>query len=212
MNAPGQADNISPGFTLIELLMVIGLIVFLVGGFGLALRGTSENALRSARYQVAGLLERARLVAASQQSDTRLVISVTGSDRLMRLLQVFYRNMAGNWTTASPALWLPRGVSVVPPAALDAIDHALVGYSGARSTLAIDNAPNLPAGDFEGASWIGYIEYGPDGRIRSPGDDSVVIAIAAVGSAEEQDARLAPARVITVARNGAILFETEGIR
>jgi prepilin-type N-terminal cleavage/methylation domain-containing protein len=195
------------GFTLIELLVVMGLVVLLAAGFSLTLRPTSGSGLRNARYETAGLLARARVVALGRQSATRLVIHAADSDGFMRLLQVFSLDGAGSWNAVSPAIWLPRGVWVVPPAGLGGA-RSLARYTGVRSTLAIDDAPNLAAGEFEGVDRIGYLEFEANGEVHSPTGEDVTIALAAVSVTGEIAAAVpVSVQTITVPKGGGVTFD-----
>ncbi|MES1166813.1 MAG: prepilin-type N-terminal cleavage/methylation domain-containing protein, partial [Pseudomonadota bacterium] len=70
------SNRATHGFSLIELLVVMGIMVALVAGFSLGLRGggTSGLALQSAQSELAGLLGAVRTSAVLHHTSARLLI------------------------------------------------------------------------------------------------------------------------------------------
>jgi prepilin-type N-terminal cleavage/methylation domain-containing protein len=115
-------DPAVAGFSLIELLVVIGLIAFLAGSLGLALRRPGGGvALQAGQATLAAVCRAARVRAASTGDEVRLVVAVDPTDAAGRLryLQVVHEDPANpdHWLAEGAGIWLPPGVYVVPPRA-----------------------------------------------------------------------------------------------
>ena len=113
------------GFTLIELLAVVGLIVILLGGFGLALRGRGGDgaALANAQKSLASLVGTARAQAGLHHTTARLLVYASqppaaDAGKFLRYLQVVREEPfgSGSWVAVGTPVLLPAPVCVVPPA------------------------------------------------------------------------------------------------
>ncbi len=111
-------------FSLIELLVVIALIVALLAGVGLALKGRGSDgaALTNAQATLAGLVGTARAQAALHQTTTRLLVYASqppaaDAAKFLRYLQVVREDPfgSGSYVATGPAVTLPAPVCVVPP-------------------------------------------------------------------------------------------------
>lgn len=131
-------------FTLIEVMVVIGLMVILVGGFGLSLRDNAGSSLVSAQNSLASLVNTARAQSAVNQTEAYLAIAAVRGDAAqtyLRLCQVFIASPSGSTNlvaVGSPVL-LPAGTFIVPP--------ATAGLTAAGVIWPTNPAPvsNLPA-------------------------------------------------------------------
>jgi type II secretory pathway pseudopilin PulG len=114
-------------FSLIELLVVVGLIVLLVGGVGLALggRGGEGAALTNAQNIMAGLVGAARAQAALHQTRVRLAIYAqmppaanADASKYLRSLILLREDPvdSGRYVAAGDPVTLPAPICVVPPA------------------------------------------------------------------------------------------------
>jgi prepilin-type N-terminal cleavage/methylation domain-containing protein len=116
-------------FSLIELLVVVGLIVILVGGFGVALtgRGGEGAALTNAQSILSGMVQSARAQAALYQVNTRLIVyaqmppsPTADASKYLRVLQVVRGDTLPTgmvtWTAVGDPVSLPAPICVVPPA------------------------------------------------------------------------------------------------
>lgn len=193
-------------FTLVELLVVIGVIVILLGGVGMAIagRGGSGAALSTAQSLVAGLVGTARAQAVLHQTEARLLIyaqnPATGNrdnTRYLRALQVVrletLPNGASAWVAVGDSVLLPAPICVVPPAPVPA-NHLSPGVAwnnnaatGPVSTLNLTNMSYRGQsgsttlqyfGETGAARAVRYIEFGPDGTVTMPNAPLIKIALA----------------------------------
>lgn len=117
------------GFTLVELLVVVGLIIVLLGGVGLALsgRGGEGAALANAQSLVSSMVGATRAQAALHQTTARLIVYAqqppganVDSSKYLRALQVLRLETLANgttvWVAAGDPVTLPEPICVVPPA------------------------------------------------------------------------------------------------
>jgi prepilin-type N-terminal cleavage/methylation domain-containing protein len=126
------------GFTLVELLVVIGLIAFLAGALGLALRSPGEAvALQAGQATLARLCSAARARAALTGQNARLVVAADPTDagNRLRYLQIVHEDPVNTnrWMADGAGFWLPRGIYVVPPPA-DAVPGNPSWPASRRST------------------------------------------------------------------------------
>jgi prepilin-type N-terminal cleavage/methylation domain-containing protein len=168
-------------FTLLELLIVVGLIGVLAGGVSLALGDSSGRSLATAQQQLASLVGQARANAAIGQTETRLLFygnppPVGDATRFLRQVQLVRAVTPGSatttWEPIGPALTLPRGIYLVPPATAGFIAAGVVWPTNPapRSTLntrinytlVSGNTPLIPI--FGSSYWI---EFLPNGSLRS---------------------------------------------
>jgi type II secretory pathway pseudopilin PulG len=127
-------------FTLIELLVVIGLIVLLVGGIGIALRGGDKSAaLQSAQGSLASALSLARAQAALKGADAALAVNADSSDseRYLRYYVVVVKNSSVTppiWEVTGDGEYLPAGVYFLPkPTPTGAALNGDVDFDGMES-------------------------------------------------------------------------------
>lgn len=144
-------------FTLIELMVVVGLIVLLVAGAGIALsgRGGEGVALSGAQGTLAGLVGSTRAEAALNQTTARLLVYAlpppTGdAGKYLRTLQIVREEPQGssNWYAVGDPVTLPTPVCVVPTSPVPAT-HLNTGVTwnntiatGPVSTLGTINSFN----------------------------------------------------------------------
>ena len=160
-------------------MIVIGLIILLVSGLSLSLGDTAGNSLSSAQNLVATVVGAARAQAAVNQTEARVVVYATrppsgDADKYLRLLQVFVANPEGSntWQPVGSPVYLPRGVYVVPTATAGLLSTGVVWPSNPQpvsktlGTFALTVQPTGTA--FAGALTVFYLEFEPDGSIKSP--------------------------------------------
>jgi len=127
-------------FTLVELLVVIGLIVLLAGGIGVALSGGNKStALQSAQGSLASALSMARAQAALTGYDAAVAVNTgatsTNSDRYLRYYVVIVKDSTGAWNTTGEGEYLPSGVYFVPkvtPSSSAVLDSS-INFNGLKS-------------------------------------------------------------------------------
>lgn len=124
---PGARAFDRGGFSLLELLIVVGVIVLLVGGFGVALskRGGEGVALANAQVIVNGLLQNARAQAALHQANTLFVVfaqmppgSNGESERYLRsciVVRDISNTNTPTWVAVGDSITLPAPICIVPP-------------------------------------------------------------------------------------------------
>ena len=180
------------GFSLIEMLIVVGLIVFLVGAFALALRGRSTEgiALANAQTAVTSLVGATRAQAALHQTRARLVVYAQmppGGDaaKYLRSLIVVREEPSGSnqFTAVGDPVTLPAPICVVPTAPVPA-SHLNTGVTwnnnvamGPVSVLTVQNAFSYrgqgstgAANQFFGTTGNGrvfYLEFDATGVVTS---------------------------------------------
>jgi hypothetical protein len=133
---------------------------------------------------------------------------------VLRLLQVFRAEPAGSdtWIAAGPAVYLPRGVYVMPihPAGLIAPGVNWPVNPPLTSTLLDVDSPRAAVGtDFADASHALSLEFGADGsvtRVENEPSVRVVIATANVSAGLPEFNNPAAVRGILIRANGAIGF------
>jgi prepilin-type N-terminal cleavage/methylation domain-containing protein len=112
-------------FSLVELLIAIGIILALLAAFGAALtgRGSEGAALLSAQNTIQSLVGSTRAQAALHQTTARLLVYAApppagDADKYLHYLQVVREEPfgSGTWTASGPAVTLPAGIFIVPPA------------------------------------------------------------------------------------------------
>jgi prepilin-type N-terminal cleavage/methylation domain-containing protein len=175
------------GFSLIELLVVMGIMVAMVAGFSLALRGggTSGFALQSAQSELAALLGAARASAVLHHTSARLLISAApppqgDAEKYLRCLQVAREEPAesGRWVAEHDPVYLPRGIFMVPPTVPASHLAPGVSWPGGQfapvSALAAAASCDLNGRNF-GEAYA--VEYAPDGR-PDPAVGKLVLATA----------------------------------
>ncbi|MSU70660.1 MAG: prepilin-type N-terminal cleavage/methylation domain-containing protein [Opitutaceae bacterium] len=163
------------GFTLIELLLVLGLLVVLAGGLGLALQdGDRSIALHSAQNMLASSLTLARGRAALAGRNAALLVQADPTDRenyLHRLI-VAVRNPADTiWVPADTWVLLPAGVYVLPPTSpAGALSAPGVDWSGLRSSALTTST------EFVDSLACYALSFTPRGTVSGGGD--IVLATA----------------------------------
>jgi hypothetical protein len=193
-------------------MTVVGVIVILVGGFGVALagRGGEGAALASAQSLVSSMVGAARAQAALHQTSARLIVyaqqPTTSQDlRYLRALQVLRLETAPNgtttWVAAGDPVNLPLPICVVPPAPVPTT-HLRSGVTwnnnvatGPTSVLTIATGFNYRgqtgavATQFfgsQGASGrIFYLQFEPDGTVSSntsTNPTKIVVTTAVLGA------------------------------
>ena len=183
-------------FTLVELLVVIGVMVILVGGFAIALKGRGGEgaALSTAQSLLAGMVGATRAQAALHQTNARLIIyaqmppaAAADASKYLRSLQVLRQETLANgstvWVAAGDPVTLPAPICVVPPAPVPT-NHLNTGVAwnnnvatGPVSTLLTATAfsyrgqSTATTNQFFGAQnqsgRIHYLEFAPDGTVTS---------------------------------------------
>lgn len=164
------------GFTLIEVMVVIGLIVFLVGGVGFALRDTGGSALANAQNALASLVGQARAQAAVNQTEARLMIYAvrppTGDgEKYLRLMQVFRAEPQGSttWVPVGAPIYLPTGIYLVPASTSGLLASGVTWQPNPAplsTPIGTGTNPGQPVGTaFNGASTVFYLEFKADGSI-----------------------------------------------
>ncbi len=227
MPFPGRscaaARRFSSAFTLLELLVVVGLIALLAGGLGFALADAGGNSLATAQSTIASLVGSARAQAAVHQTSARVYVYGLrppngDAGKFLRLLQVFREEPAGSGTyqAVGDAVYLPRGVYVVPPSTTGLLASGIVwpaANPGLLSTFATPQPqalrPAQPAGAAFGGAVTGYyIEFAADGTsnpaIQPYG--KLVVATAALASNLPQFNNPAAVRGVLLRASGAISF------
>jgi hypothetical protein len=181
---------------LIELLVVIGVMILLLGGSAIALRGRGGEgaALSSAQSLVASMVGSTRAQAALHQTNARLIVyaqmppaATADASKYLRSLQVLRQETLVNgntvWVAAGDPVTLPAPICVVPPAPVPT-NHLNTGVAwnnnvatGPVSTLLTATAFNYrgqstaTANQFFGgqnqSGRIHYLEFAPDGTVVS---------------------------------------------
>jgi prepilin-type N-terminal cleavage/methylation domain-containing protein len=214
------------GFTLIELLVVIGLIALLAGGLGFALSDTGGNSLATAQNTIASLVGSARAQAAVHQASARVYVYGLrppngDADKFLRLLQVFREEPAGsgNFTAVGDAVYLPRGVYVVPPSTTGLLASGVVWPTAnpdLRSTFATPQPqalrPALPAGAAFGGAVTGYyLEFAADGTLAPSIQPyaRLVVSTATLANNLPQFNNPAAVRGVLLRPSGALTFASD---
>lgn len=211
-------------FSLLELLVVVGLIALLVGGIGIALRDSGGTSLAIAQTSLSSMVGAARAQAAVHQTRTRLYIygSVPPAgepDRFLRTLQVFREEPAdsGNYQPGGAAVYLPRGIYVVPPSMAGLLAPGITWPANPAplSTFAtpqprpIQPAPT-PGATFANASGY-FIEFAPDGSfVPEPAPYlKLVVATAMLDGHAPRFNNPGAVRGILVRPSGAVTFVSD---
>lgn len=105
-------------FTLVELLTVMGLMVLMAGGLGLALHaGSQAVALETGQGMLASLVTAARTKATLDQARVMLVVDADPADeRFLRGLHLAVEATpdSGHWLITEDSVVLPPGIFLVP--------------------------------------------------------------------------------------------------
>ena len=185
------------GFTLVELMTVIGIVIILAAGAGIAIagRGSEGAALSNAQNTVASLVGLTRVQAALHQTNTRLLIyaqqpPAANADAIkyLRALQVVRLDTLPNGSTAWVAVGdpelLPEPICVVPPSPVP-VNHLNTGvtWQNNAATGPVSTVSTLTGFSYRGQSnlnaalqffgkqgqngRIHFIEFAPDGTVVS---------------------------------------------
>lgn len=213
------------GFTLVELLTVVALVVFLVGGIGMALNTPGGNALSTAQNTIASMVGAARAHAAVNQTETILAIYASRPpagevEKFLRTLQVFQNSNPGaaspTWVPVGQAVTLPRGVSVVPTSVNGLLATGVIWPANPPLLSSIRGPIGLgqPAGTpFGGAVTAYVIDFTPDGTvgpIAAQGYGRVVIASSGISATNQpQFTSNATVRGLLLRPTGAVTYVNE---
>jgi prepilin-type N-terminal cleavage/methylation domain-containing protein len=211
------------GFTLIELLMVVGLIGILAAGVAMALRDTGGSSLATGQTTLASLVGTARAQAAVNQTETRLLIYGTRPpagepEKFLRLLQVVRADPPGSntWVPVGGAVYLPRGIYVVPTATTGLIaagTRAWPTNPPLLSTLGAPFNPVQPTGTpFAPPASAYFLEFNPDGTVTQIGTQNfarLLVATATINANVPQFNNPDAVRGILIRPTGAITFVNE---
>ncbi|MBL9190508.1 MAG: type II secretion system protein [Opitutaceae bacterium] len=220
-------------FTLIELMVVVGIIIVLLGGIGLAVagRGGEGVALSNAQSTVASLVGAARAQAALHQTRSRLLVYATlptsSGDwtKYLRTLQVVREDTLPNgttaWVAAGQPVTLPAPICVVPRSPVPT-NHLNPGVTwnnnaatGPVSTLtqlagfsyrgqADPRAPTQFFGEQGRSGTVLFIEFSADGTV-TPNPTKIALATAVVAAnAIPRFNNASGVRGLHVRRSGAI--------
>ncbi|HWA10921.1 MAG TPA: prepilin-type N-terminal cleavage/methylation domain-containing protein [Opitutaceae bacterium] len=173
---PSDLSRRNSGFTLIELVAVIGLVVLLAGGVGLAFeRGAGRGvALQSAQAEMAALLQAARSRAVLRQAPVRLFVAAEpppGGDsaRYLRGLRIAGEEPVGSgrWVSTTEPVSLPRETFVVPPVvAANLLAPGATWPTGAGAPLSTLLGPTEVLVDGVSEKSL-YLEFEADGDVDS---------------------------------------------
>lgn len=220
-------------FTLIELMVVVGLILVLTAGIGLAVagRGGEGAALANSQSIVASLVGTARAQAALHQTTTRLIIYATQPatgdwTKYLRSLQVVRLDTLPNgattsWVAVGEPVTLPAPICVVPRSPVPA-NHLNAGVTwnnnnatGPVSTFAQlggfsyrgQNDPRAPTqffGEQGRSGTVLFVEFSPEGAVTpNPAKIALATAVVAAGAAPRFN-NASGVRGLYVRRSGAI--------
>lgn len=150
-------------FTLVELLVVIGLIVLLAGGIGVALSGGNKStALQSAQGSLSSALSLVRAQAALTGGDAALAVYAGTapsdpdySDRYLRYYVVIKKTTTG-WEATGEGEYLPAGVYFVPntaPSSTALLDSS-VDFNNLKSDGFDGSLTNQKFNSNTGAEWL----------------------------------------------------------
>lgn len=202
---PDRRRHGGGGFSLIEMLIVLGLIVFLVGAFALALRGRSTEGVALANSQtiLTGLVGATRAQAALHQTNARLIIYAQmppsgDATKYLRALQVVRADTPASgtgtiWTAVGDPVMLPAPICIVPTAPVPT-SHLNTGVTwnnnvamGPVSVLAVQNAFSYrgqgaggAANQFFGTTGNGrifHLEFDATGAVTNPATSPIKIAL-----------------------------------
>ena len=175
-----QPERASRAFSLVELLVAIGIILALLAAFGIALtgRGSEGAALLSAQNTIQSLVGSTRAQAALHQTTARLLIYAApppagDADKYLHFIQVVREEPfgSGTWTASGPAVTLPTGVFIVPPANVQTTGGIAwntntisgpISLFVSRTAIAM-TVDQQPFGGTTGRLAF-YLEFTPDGR------------------------------------------------
>ena len=218
LGAFGGTRCLARAFTLVELLVVMGIIVLVAGGLGLALSDTGGNALATGQTTLATLVNTARAQAAVNQTETRLMIYGTrppagDAEKFLRLLQVFRAEPQGsrNWVPVGSAEALPRGIYVVPTSTAGLLATGVVWPTNPPllSSLGGPESPNQIVGTPFGNSTAYFIQFNADGTIQQVGSQSyarLLVATAALANNVPQFNNGGAVRGLLIRPSGGITF------
>jgi prepilin-type N-terminal cleavage/methylation domain-containing protein len=207
-------------FTLIELLAVIGVIVLLVGGIGLALSDPGATSLANAQNTLAALAGTARAQAAVRQTEARLLIYATrppngDSEKYLRTLRVVVAATPGStgpgaiWTAVGAPVSLPRGICVVPAATAGLIASGVTWPTNPApvSTLLTPAAAYAITGEPATSPTPTYfaLEFSPSGTVN-PAAAKLAVSPAAVANSLPAFNNPGAVRGLLLRTSGAITF------
>jgi type II secretory pathway pseudopilin PulG len=232
-------DGVSAGwiraaraFSLVELMVVIGLVVLLAGGVGLALNDTGGSSLATAQTTLASAVNLARSQAAVNQTETLLAIHAQPPppnelDRYLKVIQVFRSTTPGSafasatWEPVGNPLVLPRGVYVVPPTISGLLAPNVVWPTNppqVSSLGATVTIPRQPAGTMFAGTLVYALQFNPDGTFHHPQQSAtatttgrLVVGTAVLANSRPQFNNAAAVRGLLIRPTGAITFVNEAI-
>ena len=210
-------------FTLIEMVSVVGLIVFLLAGFGFALRDNAGSALTSAQNTLGSLVGQARAQAAVNQTEARLLVYAVRPpsgdvEKYLRLLQVFIASPQGSstWVPVGSPVYLPRGTYFVPTTTTGLLASGVAWPTNpapVSTPIGTGTNPGQPTGTaFNGAGTVFYVEFKADGSLNPAANPYIKLAVTtgALGTNNLPAFNNAAAvRGILIRPNGAVSYVNE---
>lgn len=213
-------------FSLLELMVVVGLIALLAGGIGLALGDSGGNSLATAQKTLATMVNSARAQAAVNQTNTVLAIYGTRpptgeAEKYLRLLQVFRNetpeSATATWVAVGSAVYLPRGVYVVPTNTTGLLASGTVWPSNPPLVSTLRGPINLgqPTGTlFGGAATAWVVEFSADGTVAQIGTQAfsrLVVGTAVLNNNVPQFNNAGAVRGVLLRPTGGLTFVNEAL-